>query len=315
MAHLVKLEDYISRYQFDLNRYPSQFTRMKKERWYYIKSEWEQANYDSLTDIEFVDNEKETEQSRFLGMFHKVKNWSKRSQRKQDVEVEIENQNEHLKQMSIEEVKDEFLRDLYHSQLQWASSSLLEESSLHPKYRRDEWLRFFSQKMPDNYFLMYMPVFSVKHAPIQLEILLISPTEIYCISLLEGEEHSVFEASSERFWIEYVNKTRQKRLSPLISLSRMTGVVKGVLEEEGLVFPVRNVVVSKNSMIDNKVQGAKVEFIDRRNFSSWYEKLRKHPSPLKSQQMKVTAALLTHCYTHSFRRQVDENKDIDEMES
>jgi hypothetical protein len=79
VTHLVKLEDYISRYQFDLNRYPSQFTRMKKERWSYVKSEWEQLQYDSTSAEEILEEEK----GRFFGILQKVKNWSRYTKKKQ----------------------------------------------------------------------------------------------------------------------------------------------------------------------------------------------------------------------------------------
>nr|WP_275980299.1 NERD domain-containing protein [Halalkalibacter alkaliphilus] len=284
-----------------MNRYSSQFTRMKKERWFYVKSEWEQLQYDSTSAEEILEEEK----GRFFGILQKVKNWSRYTKKKKQYE-DIDESVSHLTQVTFEQLKEEFLHDLYLSQLRWASSSLLEESRLHPKYKKDDWLQFFAQKLPDNYFLMYRPVFSVKQAPIELEIILISPTEIYCISTLEGEEHSVFEGSSDRFWIEYVNETRMKRLSPLVSLSRMTGVIKPILEEAGHSFPIRNIVICKNSIIDNKVQGAKVEFVDRRTFTLWHEKLKKHPSPIKSQQMKITSLLLSHCHTNAYKRELNQ---------
>ncbi|KHF39679.1 nuclease-related domain-containing protein [Halalkalibacter okhensis] len=304
MAHLVKLEDYISRYQFDLNRYLSQFTRMKKERWYYVKSEWEQLQHDLASTEGGTEDTLEDEKGRLFGMLQKVRSWSTHSKNK--LYEEIDESDQRVQQMTLEQVKEEFLHDLYHAQLRWASSSLLEESRLHPKYKHDDWLQFFAQQLPDNYFLLYKPVFSVKQAPIELDIVIISPTEIFCISMLEGEEHSVFEASSGRFWTEYVNESRTKRLSPLVSLSRMTGVIKPILEEAGHTFPIRNIVVSKNSIIDNKVQGARVEFVDRRAFANWHEKLKKHPSPIKSQQMKVTSLLLSHCHTNATKRDLNQ---------
>lgn len=41
MAQLVKLQDYISRYQINLKRYPSQFVRLKQIQWERMKKEWE----------------------------------------------------------------------------------------------------------------------------------------------------------------------------------------------------------------------------------------------------------------------------------
>ncbi|GAE34199.1 NERD domain-containing protein [Halalkalibacter akibai] len=302
MAHLIKLEDYISRYQFDLNRYPSQYTRMKKERWYYLKSEWEQMQYESFQD-DYQEEEGET--SRF---FDRLRKWGKKNKKDLSTHVDIQS---NQPTFSLEQVRANFIEELFHSQLRWASSSLLGESTLQPQYKRDSWLKFFTQQIPDNYFLMYKPVFSVKKAPVELDIILISPTEIYCITLLDGSEHSVFEASSERFWIEFVNQTRKKRISPLVSLQRMTGIIKPILQENDLSFPIKNVVISPNSIIDHKIQGTKVDLIDKRTFQAWKEKLQKHPSPIKNQQMKVTSALLDYCYTAQ-QESEEENEAIED---
>ncbi|MET3505922.1 nuclease-related domain-containing protein [Halalkalibacter oceani] len=315
MAHLIKLEDYISRYQFDLHRYPSQFSRMKKERWYYVKSEWEQARHPSLQ-VEDEPEEEEAE-SKGEGIFsqalQRLKGW-RRSAVEEDPWEEAPPSNDELPPKSLEQVKQEFLDELYKSQLRWASSSLLEESTLHPRYKADKWLRFFCQHIPDNYFLLYKPVLFMKKAPIELDIMLISPTEIICLTMLEGSELSVFEASSDRFWIEYVDKTRKKRVSPLISLGRMSRVLTTILEEAGLSYPIRKVVLSPSSMIDHKLQGAKLDLIDRRGFDAWHQRLRKHPSPLKHQQMKVTAAILSYCHTVSSETvQEDDEQFIDEQ--
>ncbi|TWI56914.1 NERD domain-containing protein [Halalkalibacter nanhaiisediminis] len=308
MAHLIKLEDYISRYQFDLHRYPSQYSRMKKERWYYVKSDWEQFQLDSVngdTKEYQYDEVLEEERGLLAQTFERIKRWTKRNRD----QVEIVDMNDHsrsiaderMKNMTLEQLKQSFLDDLFYSQLRWASSSLVEESSIDPRYKRDTWLRFFAQKVPDNYFLMYKPVFFIKKAPIELDIILISPTEIICVTIIEGQEHSVFEASSDRFWTEYIDETRKKRISPLLSLSRMTGVIREIIDDAELSFPIRKVVLCPTSIIDNKMQGANVELVDRRTFDSWQTRIIKHPSPLKHQQMKVTAALLEHCHTVSYQ--------------
>ena len=43
MAQLVKLQDYVSRYQVDLKRYPTQFVRLKKQQWDRTKEEWKEV--------------------------------------------------------------------------------------------------------------------------------------------------------------------------------------------------------------------------------------------------------------------------------
>ena len=41
MAQLVKMLDYISRYENDLSRYPTQYIRLKKYQWERMKTQWE----------------------------------------------------------------------------------------------------------------------------------------------------------------------------------------------------------------------------------------------------------------------------------
>ena len=47
MAQLVKLQDYVSRYQSDLKRYPTQFVRLKKQQWDRTKEEWDRGSFNS----------------------------------------------------------------------------------------------------------------------------------------------------------------------------------------------------------------------------------------------------------------------------
>lgn len=64
MAQLVKIQDYISRYEIDLTRYPTQFVRLKKVQWERIKHQWETGgelnqqweHVDTTEDV--VENEK-----------------------------------------------------------------------------------------------------------------------------------------------------------------------------------------------------------------------------------------------------------------
>lgn len=304
----------MSRYQFDLQRYPSQFSRMKRERWYYLKNEWEQAQF-TLFDHEDEQDENEHvkhKEGRWTNAFRRILWWKAKEENdngmdEKHVQREVDPR---LKTVTLDELKQMFLDELYQSQLRWASSSLLEESYVHPRYKRDKWLRFFTQQLPDNYFLMYKPVFHIKQAPIDLDIVLISPSEIYLITLLEGHEHSIFEATSDRFWVENVHQTRKKRLSPLLEITRMHGVVESILAERQFSFPIRRVVISPTSMIDNKMQGVNVDLVDKRTFERWHDNMKRQPSPLKHDQMKVTAILFDYCSP----QQMDEEESNTENE-
>ncbi|WP_216831839.1 NERD domain-containing protein [Alkalihalobacterium elongatum] len=315
MAHLIKLEDYISRYQFDMQRYPTQFTRMKKERWYYIKNEWEQLKFPSSStsiDDQVEPIPKGKQMNIVAATLQRLKGWNtfafykaKNIEEKQS-DVPIDEKEEDrlaFKARSLEHLKELYLNDLFISQLMWASSSLIEQSYLNPKYKYDQHLRFFSQQIPDNYFLMYSPVFWIKQAPIDMDIIIITPSEVQCISILDGSQYSVFEASSDRFWVELIQKKERKVLSPIVSVNRMASIIKDILNESNCDFPIKRTVISQNSIIDYKGQGPKVEIIDKRTFTQWHERMKKHPSPIKSQQLKVAKILLDHCHTSAHVRQ------------
>ncbi len=59
MAQLVKLQDYISRYQIDLARYPTQFVRLKKSQWERVKRQWELG--EDITEWQHTDSVAEQE--------------------------------------------------------------------------------------------------------------------------------------------------------------------------------------------------------------------------------------------------------------
>lgn len=41
MGQLIKLQDYISRYELDMYHYPSEFIRLKRKQWERMKHVWE----------------------------------------------------------------------------------------------------------------------------------------------------------------------------------------------------------------------------------------------------------------------------------
>lgn len=101
-----------------------------------------------------------------------------------------------------EDLKRQFLDQLYRFQLKWASSTLAEMSSFHSKYYFDEHLKFFLQRFPDTFLVLYKPIFLLKNAPVEAEIILLTPTDVWCITFLEQEDSAVFIGSSERFWLK-----------------------------------------------------------------------------------------------------------------
>jgi hypothetical protein len=48
MAQLIKMQDYISRYEQDIYRYPTQFARLKKQQWDKLKAAYNAGELDRL---------------------------------------------------------------------------------------------------------------------------------------------------------------------------------------------------------------------------------------------------------------------------
>ena len=66
MAQLVKLQDYVSRYQKDLKRYPTQFVRLKKIQWDRMKEEWESGEKITVWEHEDTAEVEEKQHKGFL---------------------------------------------------------------------------------------------------------------------------------------------------------------------------------------------------------------------------------------------------------
>lgn len=313
MAHLIKLEDYVSRYQFDIYRYPNQFTRLKKERWLSLKSEWEHDKeaQESVFITDLLEKEPSIhDELEEKSLFAKTVQWVKKLRPAKSEDFETENEEKPMeeerliaKAKTLEQLKKLFIDEIYLSQLRWASSSLIEKSYLNPKYRYDERLKFFATQIPDNYLVMYKPIFYIKQARVDMGVLLISPTNVFCISLLEGTNKSIFQPLRERYWLEIVGKEERKVVSPVIELNRMASIVKEILQEKELAMPIKKIVLSPESYIDDFRMSGKIQLIDRRSFPEWKEKMRRNPSPIKKIQLEVAKVLLDHCLTTAFQRQ------------
>ena len=70
----------------------------------------------------------------------------------------------------------------------WATSTLVDKSFINKKYYYDERLKYFLQRFPDTYLVLYQPVFKLKKATIEVDTILISPTEVWCITFVEEED-------------------------------------------------------------------------------------------------------------------------------
>jgi hypothetical protein len=296
VAHLIKLEDCVSRYQYDMYRYPGQFSRLKRDRWESLKREWE-ASYSMKTPT--VDEYTEEQQPKSVKLaFDKFKKWYKREQKQSSIENSEERPYQ-FKYMTLPEVKSSFLLELYEFQLNWASSTLRETSKLKKQFFYDETLRWLLQSFPDNFFVLYYPIVTYPKATVQFDILLIGPTDIWCIVNLNAKDNTIYQSFSERYWIEQDLEKEKKVVNPLLSLNRMSTMMKRILADTDLDMTVRKAVMTKKGYIDVDPQWSGAFFLDQRNIDEWNEKMKNTSSPIKSVQLKFSQHLLDVCQTLS----------------
>lgn len=331
MAQLIKLQNYISRYEQNIFHYPSRFVTLKKQQWDKWQHIWanseEPASFNKLPQEEPERIEEENTQH-FIG---KIKTLFMRKHRERP-EVDTEQEEESISSFlndqeeeefaefppyfqrpeTLEELKHLFLNNLFNFQLTWAASTLTEKSILNKRYFFDDRLKYFLTRFPDTYLVMYRPVFLLKKAPVEAECILISPTDILCISFIEDQELSVFNGSNEKFWEVRSGSKMKKILNPLIALNRTEKIVTNILRVKEIEIPVQKVLLSRNGYIDYPFHPFDVNLIDKRNYEEWFQSLRALRIPLKSVQLKAAKALLEFCQSVSVKRQEWEEESQEE---
>lgn len=290
MAQLIKLIDYISRYELDIYRYPGQYIRLKQEKWDKLYRLWKN-DFDHVIN---VDEEQPTRKS-FLSKWNIF--------RKKD-EEEKESAVESAKPLpkTEKDLRVEFLNHLFPFQLKWATSSLSYVSFMDQKYNNDDDLRYFLQRFPDNYLLMYYPIFNIKNAPIDGEIILISPIQIEVIYLLDDYSNANIIVSDDRTWTVEKENHQSKVLSPVHALRRTEQLIKSILKQKDLSFSIKKTVLTKKNTIIFKQKPYNTHVIGKREYKEWFNGMRELVSPLKSQQLKVAGQLLEYCLTSSVKR-------------
>lgn len=323
MGQLIKLEDYVSRYEQNIYHYPSRFVRLKKQQWDKLKENQTNEQIPTPDQDFWYEGENTAILNKLKGIF-KTRNNEGLSETEED-----NNRNEKTTDESSafqftakfshhpsneEDMKIQFLDQLFRFQLKWATSTLSEKSHMNSQYFFDEKLKFFVQRFPDNFLLLYRPIFLLKSAPTESEIILISPTDTWCITFLEAEENAVFQGGNEHFWIKRIKQQEKKVLNPLIALNRTGLIIQKIYQQNEIDLPIHKVVLSRNGFIDFPHSPADVRFIEKRNFEEWFQMMRKLRSPLKHIQLKSAQALLQYCQTTSYRRpEWDLHEDDDEQ--
>lgn len=326
MAQLVKLQDYISRYEADLTRYPTQFMRLKKGQWERVKHQWQTGNEVPKWERDEAEQEQpEVEKVSFLKKLFGGK------QVKQEVEVLADDQELQEEQevydeelamqfepnivyspKTLEELKKMYVDQFFHFQMKWASSTLREKSYVDPKYMRDAFLRALLQTLPDSYLIFYYPILQIKKAPIEMDVIIMTPTECVCVTVLDQEDQAVYVADGERFWSKKVGKNTKKVLNPMIQLNRMENILTQQFVQGGIEMPIRKVLLSRNGYFDYPGTAFGVQFVDRRTFPEWMEQLKRSSTPMKHMQMRAAQTLLKSTQTTSFHRDLWQTEQSEE---
>ncbi|MCA1009982.1 NERD domain-containing protein [Halobacillus halophilus] len=293
MGQLIKLLDYISRYETDIFQYSRQFIELKKENWNKTKRAFEQGRLEKKEEKE-IEPEKKP-QLGWRRLLSRLK-----GNEKHEKELLIKNETPPLE--TIQEVKQNFLNELISFQLQWASTTVQEKSFLDRTYQKDEKLKFFLQRFPDTYFIMYHPVVKVRKATMESEVILIGPLGIEIITYLELPGSENILPSSDHSWHALNKEGSYKVMNPLLSLKRTETFVKSVLKTYEIEFPLRKVVLAPDLTFHSFQEPYDTDFVDKQRYEEWMYNKRSITSPLKHKQLKTAEALLKHCQTTSFKR-------------
>lgn len=291
MAQLIKLENYISRYQRDIYHYSSQFFRLKTENWQRIYQLWKGQLQISL-EADYTEEQQET-------IFSKWQSFFKSHFETETIEDEKEWQE--LPQSEME-LKHYFLDTLFPFQLKWASTTINEMSFMDRHYYLDFFLKYCLQRIPDTHLLMYFPVFQLKNGTMEGDIILISPLEIEVITRLEKPGSQTIIPYQERFWLAEENNIQRKILNPLLSTKRTTKIIRSILQKYGLEFPISKVILSRTNTIRYQSEPYQTRYIDKNKHESWLKDKQHLNTPLKHKQLKVVEKLLKHSATTAVKR-------------
>lgn len=312
MAQLVKLLDYISRYENDLTRYSNQFLRLKRYQWDRMKIQWETGSDHTMW--EQVPEEEEKEKKRFSSLFRLLKPRQEEVEQQSTEETVEEDElgfSPHILHTpdTIEQLGKLYLDQLFHFQMKWASSTLMDKSRVDAKYMRDSLLRSFAQRLPDSYLLFYNPIIKLQKAPVELDIVIVTPVECMCITVVEAEDLAAFTGSSDRFWTKRFKDKESKVLSPLISLNRMEKIVSQLFHEKEINFPIKKYLISRNGYIDYPTSAFDLKVVDRRTYDDWFSSICSITTPLKFTQFQVAQTILDVGQTTAMSRLFEDEEE------
>lgn len=298
MAQLIKLKDYISRYEVNIFQYPTQYIRLKNDNWKKMKRRYEKGMMEGQEESYLQENIPVEENTGWKTFFKKkkreeVQEVQEEPEKHEDVPPVIE---------SIEELKQYYLDGLLPFQMKWATTTLREKSFIDLAYQEDPNLKYFLQRFPDTYLLMYEPVTLMKKAEVEIDHLLIGPFGIDIITYLSHPSGTTIYPTTDHSWYIEKGYARHKVRNPMLSLRRTETFIKSVLSKYQLDFPFRKVILAKDLDFGPGQEPYQTEFIGKNRYQDWFNEKRNIKSPLKHDQLKVAEALLKHCRTIAVKR-------------
>lgn len=316
MGQLIKLQDYISRYEQDIYRYPTQFVRLKKQQWSKLHEAFLSG---TLKDMFEDEEENETWIEEKPTLFEKIKNAITRSEKKEEAELEPKSKARSEEDLifsmktvpdSEETLKMTFLDQLFHFQMKWATTTIRERSLVDGRYYRNEKLKLLLQRFPDTFLVLFEPVFRINKAPIQLDTIILTPTAVWCVTFLEELDLSVYEGNNDKFWVRRHHESKERKvLNPIISLQRTEKIIQKLFRLYNVEISIKKAVISRNSYIEYAVGMSDLFILDKKSFPGWFEMMRKSSSPIKHQQIKGAEVLLNYSQTTSMMRMEWSNDD------
>lgn len=209
------------------------------------------------------------------------------------------------------ELKQYFLDQIYPIQLKWATSTVTDVSMTDQNYEHDKTLKFFLQRLSDIYLVMYYPIFNIKQAPVDGDIILISPVGIEIIYLIEESEDTTIFAGDNRIWTTEKDYVKTNMISPMIALKRTEHVVKSILKKYDIDVPIYKTILSRKNNIVFSDEPYMTRIVGRFQYEDWFLSKRRLTSTLKSWQLKAADVLLNYCLTMAVKRPEWEEKDGD----
>ncbi|WP_245843826.1 NERD domain-containing protein [Oceanobacillus rekensis] len=286
---------------------------MKRDNWNKLYNIWENPETVQQPENE-VESVIEREVQPAIKRLSKLMAKWKRPIAEETEKAIVQEKNEYADLPETEEaLKQYFLDKLFNFQMNWATSTVTETSIVNSDYYQNSLLKYLLQRFPDTYLIMYLPVFTIKKAPVETEIMLISPIGIEIIHYIEKDSSVVIMAGDERTWTLVNGKEHTKVLSPLIALKRSEKLVNSILVKNKIDFPIKKTVLSRTNSIVYATEPYHTKIIGQQDYPDWFHEKRRLSSPLKNAQLKVAEALLKNCQTTSIKRpewETNREKDI-----